>query len=130
MSATAKRFAIRSTLEVTLGREGAYPHFWNYTAWRAAHPDCLLTQKGAEEELARLQKNLTHDHTLMIFDVVAYREACKIMIEVRKVLREARIPNYDNLPAEVRRSDEFRAVWQDINAKARAAAVAAGYTFV
>lgn len=129
MSDTAKRFAIRSTLEVTLGHEGAYPHFWNFTAWRAAHPDFLLTQKGAEGELARLQNNLKHDHTLMIFDVVAYREACKIMAKVREVLCEARIPNYDNLPAEVRRSDEYRAVWLDINAKARAAAVAAGYTF-
>ncbi|WP_326430313.1 hypothetical protein VQ574_21560 (plasmid) [Stutzerimonas frequens] len=130
MSATAKRFAIRSTLEVTQGNEGAYPHFWNFTAWRGVHPDCLLTQEGADKELARLQKSLPHDHTLMIFDVVEYREAIKIMRAVRQILVEVRIPDYDNLPREVRQSAEYRATWADINAKARAAAIAAGYNFV
>lgn len=129
MSANAKRFAIRSTLEVEMGREGASPLFWNFTAWRGALPEVLLTQKGAEQELARLQSNLPHNHTLAIFDVATYRDGCKVMAAVRESLRAIRLPNYAEMPREVRMSEEVRAVCREINVKARAAAEAAGYSF-
>ncbi|MDU4254503.1 hypothetical protein [Pseudomonas sp.] len=129
MAAAAKRFAIRSTIEMELGMDEAYPRFWNFTAWRATTPAVLLDQTAADRELARLKASLRHDHTLVIFDVVTYLEGCKVMGAVRKALTQLRLPNYDDLTREERKSPEVRAILAEISEKARAAAIGAGYSF-
>lgn len=129
MTSNANRFAIRSTLGMELGGDTNYPLFWNFTAWRSATPDRLLGQAEADRELARLQKSLSHDHTLKIIDVAHRQEGYKVMSVVREALREARLPNYDDMHRDERLAPEVKAVVADINAKARAAAIAAGYTF-
>ena len=71
-SSAAALFAIR---ESNCPDKNGGALFWNFTAWRADHPERLLTYIDAQRELARLRASLPHAADRMhIVNVVAIRE--------------------------------------------------------
>lgn len=79
--------------------------YWNFSAWRANRPDCLLTGPQADAELARLKQRCPGAH---IVDWIVLEERHAVWIKAFRAV----------LPHDVRSTPESRA-------RARAAADAA-----
>jgi hypothetical protein len=71
--------------------------FWNFTAWRADHPERLMDATEAQRELDRLKASLPHSaDRLAVFDVIAQRAYLARFGELRRAVLEA--IGYDALP--------------------------------